>query len=360
MPTLSNDAYRVGWICAQREEMVAARAMLDKDHGLIKGSGQDNNIYYAGRIHDHHVIIAGLPAGINGNVSAASVARDMARTFKWLRFVLLVGTGGGIPCVEEGVDIRLGDIVVSQPSGDNGGVIQYDRGKYIHGGGLVRKGALGPPPNKLLTALTALQVEHDLNDSLQMWDYLEEAGGNKPSLESRGYCNVAPAADRLFKPTYEHPDGRRDCTMCSPAEEIARDARLLPKIHYGVIASGERVVEDPMFRDSLRKSFGAICVDTEAAGVAHNFPWLVIKGICHYADSHKNDDWRNYAAMTAATYAKELLTYVSSDEDVFEKPIAEVSAKWCIRRLDTAPPLPSTGSHHTARPEKQAQSQSTN
>ncbi|CEN59858.1 Putative Ankyrin repeat protein [Aspergillus calidoustus] len=31
---------------------------------------------------------------------------------------------------------------------------------------------------------------------------------------------------------------------------------------------------------------------------------LVIPGICDYADSHKNDEWHNYAAATAAAYTK--------------------------------------------------------
>ncbi|KAE8139545.1 hypothetical protein BDV38DRAFT_280898 [Aspergillus pseudotamarii] len=43
----------------------------------------------------------------------------------------------------------------------------------------------------------------------------------------------------------------------------------------------------------------------EAAGLMDNFPCLVIRGICDYADSHKNKDWQEYAAATAAAYAKE-------------------------------------------------------
>ncbi len=360
MALLLNHAYHVGWICARREEMVAARAMLDEDHGVIRGEGQDYNTYFAGRIHDHHVVIAVLPAGIDGKISAASVATDMARTFNWLRFVLLVGVGGGIPRLE-GVDIRLGDVVVSQPNGDSGGVVQYDKGKSIHGGGFIRQGILRPPPNMLLTALTALQVEHVLNGSYQMSAYLTEMMEHRPGLKDKGYCRPTPPIDRLFKPTYQHADSGRDCTMCSPAEEIKRDARVNgdPKIHYGVIASGERVVEDPVFRDSLHKSYRALCVETEAAGVLHNFPCLVIRGICHYADSHKNDDWRSYAAMTAAAYAKELLTYVSSGDVAFEKPVEEVEEVeegWSARRLNMAPSR-SSGSHQSAGLEEQAQSQ---
>ena len=45
----------------------------------------------------------------------------------------------------------------------------------------------------------------------------------------------------------------------------------------------------------------------EAAGLMDSFPCVVIRGICDYADSHKNKRWQPYAAVTAAAYAKELL-----------------------------------------------------
>jgi len=60
-------------------------------------------------------------------------------------------------------------------------------------------------------------------------------------------------------------------------------------------------------RDKLRKDLGILCVDMEAAGRMDEFSCLVIRGICDYADSHKNKIWQPYAAATAAAYAKELL-----------------------------------------------------
>jgi hypothetical protein len=41
-----------------------------------------------------------------------------------------------------------------------------------------------------------------------------------------------------------------------------------------------------------------------------DFPCLVIRGVCDYADAHKNDVWHRYAATTAAAYAKEVLSIV--------------------------------------------------
>jgi hypothetical protein len=42
----------------------------------------------------------------------------------------------------------------------------------------------------------------------------------------------------------------------------------------------------------------------------NSFPCLVVRGICDYADSHKNKKWQAYAAGTAAAYAKELLSVI--------------------------------------------------
>jgi hypothetical protein len=53
----------------------------------------------------------------------------------------------------------------------------------------------------------------------------------------------------------------------------------------------------------------------------------VIRGVCDYADSHKNDAWHPYAAMTAAAYAKEFLYYVSPTQASHEKPIQQVIGK---------------------------------
>ena len=46
----------------------------------------------------------------------------------------------------------------------------------------------------------------------------------------------------------------------------------------------------------------------------NSFPCLVIRGICDYADSHKNKKWPAYAAGTAAACAKEVLSVIPTAE----------------------------------------------
>lgn len=57
-----------------------------------------------------------------------------------------------------------------------------------------------------------------------------------------------------------------------------------------------------------------MCFEMEAAGLMNNFPCLVIRGTCDYGDEHKNDDWQNYAAITAAGFTKEFLRCVDVQE----------------------------------------------
>ncbi|KAL9074309.1 MAG: hypothetical protein Q9157_004431 [Trypethelium eluteriae] len=110
------DHYQVGVICALHHELAAAMAILDERHQQLTGQDKlDENNYVLGRVYEHNVVIACLPAGVYGTNSAARVARDMVRTFTGLRFGLMIGIGGGIPNLQRGLDIRLGDVVISQP-----------------------------------------------------------------------------------------------------------------------------------------------------------------------------------------------------------------------------------------------------
>ncbi|KAL7817986.1 ankyrin repeat-containing domain protein [Trichoderma aethiopicum] len=100
---------------------------------------------------------------------------------------------------------------------------------------------------------------------------------------------------------------------CDTVKIIEREDRDEPvTIHYGLIASGNQVIKDARLRDKLNASLGGkvLCVEMEAAGLMESFPCLVIRGICDYADSHKNKKWQKYAALVAAAYAKELLMVV--------------------------------------------------
>lgn len=119
-----HDDCNLGWICALPLERAAAKLMLDNIHPNLSQPPQDNNSYLLGDVNGHNVVVACLPSGIYGTISAAVVASQMLSTYHKVRFGLMVGIGGGVPSAT--VDIRLGDIVVSKPTGVLPGVVQYD------------------------------------------------------------------------------------------------------------------------------------------------------------------------------------------------------------------------------------------
>src|SRR5271165_3424253 len=96
-PILSHRDYTVGWICALPIEMAAATAMLDEHHNPLPQNSHDHNTYTLGCIGRHNVVLACLPDGVMGTLSAARVANQMLQTFEGIRFGLMVGIGGGVP-----------------------------------------------------------------------------------------------------------------------------------------------------------------------------------------------------------------------------------------------------------------------
>lgn len=320
----SPESYVVAWIAALSIERAAAVAMLDEEHATPSGFTRhenDANVYTWGRVGEHNVVIASLAAGDYGTTSAATTASSLLASLPSIRVGLLVGIGGGIARPDDDRDIRLGDIVVSQPDGTMGGVCQYDLIKARSGDRRERRGFLGRPPTVLLNALTSIQADHERKDSRvpcflqQMLEENPKMG--KTSKRNPGYAHQGFENDRLFEASSGHVSGP-DCRGCDAAGEVQRDPRDTtdPDIHYGTIASGNTLVKDATARDRILADAGedCICFEMEAAGLMNHFPCLVIRGICDYADSHKNDRWQRYASATAAAYAKELLAYVPAAE----------------------------------------------
>ncbi|KAK1725319.1 nucleoside phosphorylase domain-containing protein, partial [Colletotrichum acutatum] len=399
-------AYTIGWIAALNAELTAALAMLDESHRQPENfiqNQRDTNSYSWGRIGAHNVIIASLAEGSYGLVSAATTATSMILSLPHIRFGLMVGIGAGIPRLEDGVDIRLGDVVVSQPIDGSSGVVQYDLGKLKAHGEFQRVGSLAPPPAVLLKGLAKLKADQRLNgsqlprilaDALKLFPRLAESRGKEAAFIHQGLQN-----DRLFAASSIHMqvmDIQRPlhskkqvlmkfaqlsyhhlynstvwiwgmimffffsqwrsiknrsgaelvtksqarearlqsitktetCVHCNPEDELTRDNRpdTDPEIHYGTIASGNSIVKESVSRGQILQKLETkcLCFEMEAAGLMNDFPCLVIRGVCDYADSHKNDRWQNYAAIVAAAYAKELLLVMEATNVVQTKQIGEI------------------------------------
>lgn len=79
----------------------------------------------------------------------------------------------------------------------------------------------------------------------------------------------------------------------------------------------------------------------QPAGLSNGFPCVVIRGICDYSDSHKNDEWQGYAVATAASYAKKLLQTIPGSQIAESRHAVDA-----VLNRGLMPPAPSRG--HTA------------
>jgi nucleoside phosphorylase len=221
----------------------------------------------------------------------------------------MVGIGGGVPSAE--ADIRLGDVVISQPFAQHGGVVQYDFGKTGPEGRFTQTDSLNAPPTILLAALAKLRLNYiqrrvKLSENLSPLNRLLE------------FAYQGAEYDTLYKPTYNHARGPT-CDSCTKDGLVVRIPRPNADalLYFRTIASGNQVMKDRVTRDQLSVELGRIlCFEMEAAGLMNNFLCLVIQGICDYTDSHKNKRWQPYAAATAAGCAKELLNTIPGEATV--------------------------------------------
>ncbi|KAK6358351.1 hypothetical protein TWF730_007695 [Orbilia blumenaviensis] len=230
----------------------------------------------------------------------------MRSTFKNIKFFLMVGVGGGVPSSTH--DIRLGDIIVSQPSDKCGGVLQYDFGKAKENGEFEMTGLLNAPPPVLLSAVSFMKAMDSVQLSKEIFEAARAMEGKDKTFQYPGQNN-----DRLFDAEYLHASSGSDsCEACDITHLVRRLERQSthPHIHYGTIASGNQVIKDGKKRRKMGHETGAICFEMEAAGIMNDFPCIIIRGICDYCDGHKNRIWQPYAAIVAALYGKSLLDKV--------------------------------------------------
>ncbi|KAJ4365365.1 hypothetical protein N0V95_000512 [Ascochyta clinopodiicola] len=319
-----NHRFTIAWISPLPLEKEAARLVLDEEYP--QEEVQHRGVYYlGGRIGQHEVVI-GLQHKI-GMSGAANIAAKMSAGFPNIKHFVLVGIAGGVPRygpAGAANEIVLGDVVVSYPRGNSGGVAQYDKGawKGEQVGRLIFRGHTNGIPGDLLAAVNNYQSEGWSKTNIS--EVLTQMRGKLDEKRQHQYDDPGPIRDVLYKDGYQHQgteyDDCKDC--CDRDHSDARTdrgegaARMVdePSVHYGNIASSSQLQISARERNRVQLEHEVICFEMEAAGVMEEHPCLVIRGICDYADSHKNKGWQNYAAATAAACAKGLLLKIPAVE----------------------------------------------
>ena len=309
---------------------MAATAMLDEEHDPLTLPTDDENSYTYGSINGHNVVIACMPPGQPGKVSASRLVQPLRQSFPNLKIHLFVGIGSGVPRIpppdDSDDDIHLGDVVIgwAEQTGVPG-VIQWDLVRYLEDGTTEPLGILDKPDRRLLSVL-GLLLRNRIFERTRFPEHL------KRLQKFTGFSHPGFEHDKLFKPTYHHVGGP-NCSSCSLVQIAERPPRVNQDLvfHQGTIVSGDAVMKDPQRRDKISQIYyGALCFEMEAAGVMDDKRCLIIRGIANYADSHKNDLWQNYAAGTAAAFAREFLCTAQPQDVNKMEPASEILLSSCM------------------------------
>ena len=342
--------FEIAVICAKPVEWNAVEAVLDGD--WEKGdtwtygkAPHDENSYKLGWIGRHNIVLA---FGSQGKRTAANVATSLRFSFPSIKLALVVGICGGALSstdeLNETRDILLGDVVVSTH------VKQYDFGSQYPDTFIIKDtldASLPPPPTGIQGFLRQVSSYSGLEILEEKTACHLETIFEKPKFG--GWRYPGDEEDILFEPDYRHKHYNKECAICdgckTQEDEVCNDALvascadlgcdsarqvlrdqikelrtsfpqrstllpnedakpLKPLIHFGWVASGDKVMKSGIHRDKIVRKENVIAFEMESAGVWGTLPAVVIKSVCDYADSHKNDRWQKYAAASAAACMK--------------------------------------------------------
>ncbi|KAL4786510.1 purine and uridine phosphorylase [Aspergillus varians] len=330
-PKNRND-FAIAIICALPLEADAVEALFDEHYDRLgKHYGKqpnDANAYINGRIGKHDVVLCYMPE--MGKRSAAGVASSLKISYRGVRLALVVGICGGAPSPPDYQEIFLGDVIISDS------VIEYDFGRQYPGGYLRKigvKDTLGRPVQEIRALLNGLHAENSRSElHNQTQKYLQVLQQKAARWSHPGVSDVLFRASYLHKHYNQPSPAECSCFESDSPERVCEEAlgrdcdeigcdsgqqlrcrevsgANQPLIYIGPVASADTVMKSGQHRDEIARREKVIGFEMEGAGVWDNVPCIIIKGVCDYADSHKNKLWQAYAAATGASVAKAFLEY---------------------------------------------------
>lgn len=336
--SLSRERFTVAILCALPLEIDAVTSMFDEfwdeNIEILRNAPNDSNAYTIGSMGGRMVVLVHMPG--MGKIAASQSASSLRSTYPNIKLALVVGICGSTPHYDGQHEIILGDVVISE------GIVQYDFGRLLPGA--FRRKELMPEtlgrPTAAIRSLVAKMKTKKTKEHLagKIVNYLQIiddnlGGGNaqypgisKDELflsnythkhykpETCAFCNhvddsSALACDDASEFTCEQLGCQKDKLISRKRLRVAAEIEKppTPMVHIGLVGSGDTVMKSGLDRDRVASRDKVIAFEMEGAGVWDVLPCIVIKGVCDYADSHKNKVWQRYAAATGAACMRAVL-----------------------------------------------------
>lgn len=241
----------IGIMSAMHEELAAVLAAMPDEQG-VRVAGRD---FWVGHWHGHDVVVV---LSRIGKVAAATTATVLLERFK-VDILVFTGAAGGLAA-----DAQVGDVVVASA------LVQHD----------MDASPLFPKHEVPLYGQSRFETDAALSQAL------------------------AVAASQVLSDPAQHLG----------AQAIADFHLLSPRVHQGLIVSGDRFVSTTAESQALQRSLpDALAVEMEGAAVAqvcldYGVPFAAVRTISDRADDDAHTDFSRFIREVASRYSLAILS----------------------------------------------------
>lgn len=241
----------IGIMSAMHEELAAVLAAMPDEQG-VRVAGRD---FWVGHWHGHDVVVV---LSRIGKVAAATTATVLLERFK-VDILVFTGAAGGLAA-----DAQVGDVVVASA------LVQHD----------MDASPLFPKHEVPLYGRSRFETDAALSQAL------------------------AVAASQVLSDPAQHLG----------AQAIADFHLLSPRVHQGLIVSGDRFVSTTAESQALQRSLpDALAVEMEGAAVAqvcldYGVPFAAVRTISDRADDDAHTDFSRFIREVASRYSLAILS----------------------------------------------------
>lgn len=308
--TRSRAERTVGIITALPIECFAVQMVLDGVREAEAPMKGDPATYYLGTVPSrtpgspHRVALCLLPE--DGGVAAAHACTNLQRSWG-VHQIIMCGIACGVPMPGEPArHVRLGDVVVADD-----GVIPYGHVRAMPAGEEIRRYTAKP---SMILKLAARRLQLEEEAGRRPWDRL---------LDVRGHPGLR-AYRRPVEPPYVFLDDDSDIPTPHPPLDDSGHLKGRPKVHYGRLGSGGKLIRTAMERNRLARRYRLLGFDMEGDGVSDSAylqgaEWFMVRGVSDYG-VRKDDQWHRYAALAAAAYVHALLGQTAPLDEPADRP----------------------------------------
>lgn len=285
---IAKDNIKIGIITALNEEFEAMQNFLWHSRRVNIGARGRGHNYVFGYLPTERGIVSIALCCIDamGNNEAAIQAQNLLSDMQNAKYVIMTGIAAGAPNVlDVSKHVRLGDVVIS----DKRGVVQYD---------LVKLSTNVEHRNvNINTGAKLLEASHELQRALNTLfkeNIIKDIYARRPKNDQL-HDNLGNVVN--------HPLDK---------SRIKNE----PKLFIGGIGAANILLKNSKTRDELRDELNLLAFEMEGSGIADatwnsEAEYIIVRGICDYADAFKDDSWHNYAAVVAAVYTKWLIYFLN-------------------------------------------------